>query len=151
MPGTYSQLLLHVVTSTKGRMPWIGAEVAERLYPYIGGIVRAEKGVVYGIGGVEDHVHLYFRWRQDGSVSDLMRTVKSRSSKWVHDTYPKLTAFGWQEGYSVFSVSKSQECSTPTWCLSSPEGFVRRIDAPYWPQAASSPPSAFQAPTRVAR
>ena len=109
MPGTYSQLLLHVVTSTKGRMPWIGAEVAERLYPYIGGIVRAEKGVVYGIGGVEDHVHLYFRWRQDGSVSDLMRTVKSRSSKSVHDTYPKLAAFGWQEGYSVFSVSKSQE------------------------------------------
>lgn len=109
MPGTYSQLLLHVVTSTKGRMPWIGTDVAERLYPYIGGIVRAERGVVYGIGGVEDHVHLYFRWRPDGSVSDLMRTVKSRSSKWVHETYPALSAFGWQEGYSVFSVSKSEE------------------------------------------
>jgi putative transposase len=35
--------------------------------------------------------------------------VKSRSSKWVHETYPKLTDFSWQEGYSVFSVSKSQE------------------------------------------
>jgi REP element-mobilizing transposase RayT len=79
------------------------------LHPYIGGIVRAEKGAIYGIGGVEDHVHLYFRWRPDGSVSDLMRTVKSRSSKWVHDTFPHLAAFGWQEGYSVFSVSKSQE------------------------------------------
>ncbi len=109
MPGTYSQLLLHVVTSTKGRAPWIGADVAERLYPYICGIVRAEKGVIYGIGGVEDHVHMYLRWRPDGSVSDLMRTVKSRSSKWVHGTYPQLAAFGWQEGYSVFSVSKSQE------------------------------------------
>ncbi len=109
MPGTYSQLLLHVVTSTKGRTPWIGADIAERLYPYIGGIVRAEKGVIYGIGGVEDHVHMYLRWRPDGSVSDLMRTVKSRSSKWVHATYPQLAAFGWQEGYSVFSVSKSQE------------------------------------------
>lgn len=109
MPGTYSQLLLHAVTSTKGRSPWIGVDVAERLHPYMGGIVRAERGVVYGIGGVEDHVHLYFRWRPDGSVSDLMRTVKSRSSKWVHDTYPMLAGFGWQEGYSVFSVSKSQE------------------------------------------
>ena len=109
MPGTYSQLLLDAVTSTKGRTPWIEADIAERLYPYVGGIVRAERGVVYGIGGVEDHVHIYFRWRPDGSVSDLMRTVKSRSSKWVHDTYPNLAAFGWQEGYSVFSVSKSQE------------------------------------------
>ena len=109
MPGTYSQLLLHIVFATKARAPWITRDVAERLYPYIGGIVRAEKGVLYDIGGIEDHVHMYLRWRPDGSVSDLMRTVKSRSSKWVHETYPNLAAFAWQEGYSVFSVSKSQE------------------------------------------
>jgi putative transposase len=109
MPGTYSQLLLHIVTSTKGRTPWISAAVAARLYPYIGGIVRAEKGVLYEIGGVEDHVHMYLRWRPDGRVSDLMRTVKAGSSKWIHDTFPELAAFSWQEGYSVFSVSKSQE------------------------------------------
>jgi len=109
MPGTYSQLLLHVVFSTTGRAPWITANVAERLYPYIGGIIRAEKGVLYDIGGIEDHVHMYLRWRPDESVSGLMRTVKSRASKWVHDTFPHLVAFAWQEGYSVFSVRKSQE------------------------------------------
>ncbi len=115
MAGTYSQLLLHIVFSTKGRTPWIAPNVAERLYPFMGGIVRAEKGVLYGIGGVEDHVHMYLRWRPDGSVSDLMRTVKSRSSKWVHETYPKLSTFSWQEGYSVFSVSKSQEEALKTY------------------------------------
>ena len=109
MPGTYAQLLLHVVFSTKGRRPWIGADVGERLHSYIGGIVRAERGVLYAIGGVEDHVHMYLRWRPDGSVSDLMRTVKSRSSKWLHETHPPLAAFAWQAGYSVFSVSESQE------------------------------------------
>ncbi len=109
MPGTYSQLLLHIVFSTKGRTPWISQDIAGRLYPYIGGIVRAERGVLYDIGGVEDHIHMYLRWRPDGSISDLMRTVKARSSKWVHETYPNLAEFAWQEGYSVFSVSKSQE------------------------------------------
>jgi putative transposase len=109
VPGTYSQLLLHIVTSTKGRAPWIDTAVAERHYPYIGGIVRAERGVLIAIGGVEDHMHMYLRWRPDGSVSDLMRTVKSRSSKWLHVTYPPLANFAWQEGYSAFSVSKSQE------------------------------------------
>lgn len=109
MPGTYSQLLLHIVFSTKARASWITADVAERLYPYLGGIIRAEKGVLYDIGGVEDHVHLYLRWRPDGSISNLMRTVKSRLSKWVHDAFPQLAEFAWQEGYSVFSVSKSQE------------------------------------------
>jgi REP element-mobilizing transposase RayT len=109
MPGTYSQILLHIIFSTKQRHPWITPDIAERMYPYMGGIVRAEKGVLYNIGGVEDHVHMYLRWRPDESMSDLMRAVKARSSKWVHDTFPALGAFAWQEGYSVFSVSKSQE------------------------------------------
>jgi putative transposase len=108
VPGTYSQLLLHIITSTKGRKSLISKAVAERLYPYIDGIVRSEKGVLYEIGGVEDNVHMYLRWRPDGRVSDLMRTVKARSSKWMHDTFPELP-FAWQEGYSAFSVSKSEE------------------------------------------
>ncbi len=70
--------------------------------------MRAENGVPYDIGGAPDHVHLLVRWRTDVSVSDLMRIVKSRSSKWVHDTFTGLDEFAWQEGYSAFSVSKSQ-------------------------------------------
>ena len=98
MSGTYSQLLLHFVFSTKTRKPWITPDIAERLYPYIGGIIRSEKGTLYDIGGVEDHVHLYLRWRTDGAISDLMRTVKSQSSKWIHETFPSLNNFAWQEG-----------------------------------------------------
>lgn len=109
MPGTYSQILLHIIFSTKHREPWIVPDLAQRIYPYIGGLVRAEKGVLLDMGGVEDHVHMYVRWRPDAAVSDLMRTVKARSSLWVHQSFPGLGAFAWQEGYSAFSVSKSQE------------------------------------------
>jgi REP element-mobilizing transposase RayT len=109
MPGTYSQILLHVVFATKHRQPWITTELSPRLYAYMGGIIRSEKGVLYEIGGVEDHVHMLMRWRTDMAVSDLMRHVKGRSSLWVHETMPELSSFAWQEGYSVFSVSKSRE------------------------------------------
>lgn len=109
MSGTYTQLLYHVVFSTQGRRPWITPAVAERLYPYIGGIIRAERGVLYEIGGIEDHVHLYLRWRADAAISDLMRIVKARSSKWVHETFEELGEFAWQEGYGAFTVSKSME------------------------------------------
>jgi putative transposase len=109
MPGTYSQLLLHIVFATKHRQAFINSDIADRLYAYMGGIVRSEQGVLYDIGGVEDHVHLYVRWRPDGTVSDLMRVVKAQSSKWIHETFPKMAAFAWQEGYAVFAVSKSRE------------------------------------------
>ena len=84
MPGTYSQLLLHVVFSTKHRQRWITSDLAKDLYPFIGGIVRDEKGTLFDIGGIEDHVHLYLRWRTDGAISELMRNVKARSSAWIH-------------------------------------------------------------------
>ena len=109
MPETYSQLLLHAVFSTKGRRPLLTADVAPQLYKYIGGIIRNQKGALYEIGGIEDHVHIYFRWRTDESISNLMRGLKADSSKWIHETFPALKDFAWQEGYSIFTVSKSQE------------------------------------------
>jgi len=121
MPGTYSQILLHIVFSTKHRQPLIAPNIAERLYPYIGGIIRAEKGMLYAIGGVEDHVHMYLRWRTDESVSNLMRSVKARSSLWIHQTWTGLEAFSWQDGYAVFSVSKSQEEAVKTYIATQAE------------------------------
>jgi putative transposase len=127
MPGTYHQLLLHVVFSTKERVPWINPDLAERLYPYIGGIVRDEKGTLYEIGGVEDHLHMYLRWRTDESVSNLMRSVKASSSRWIHENFPQLNAFAWQEGYAVFSVSKSQEPTVKQYIVNQAEHH-RRAD-----------------------
>jgi putative transposase len=53
MPGTYSQILLHAVFSTKHRQPSITPDIQERLYPYIGGLIRAENGALYQIGGID--------------------------------------------------------------------------------------------------
>lgn len=107
MAGSYSQILLHIVFSTKHRDGLITDDIRDRLYSYLGGIVRAEQGSLWAIGGIEDHVHMLVRWRADAAVSDLMRTVKSRSTKWVKAELGR-DGFAWQEGYAVFSVSASQ-------------------------------------------
>ena len=41
------------------------------------------------------------------AVSDLLRTVKANSSRWIRQTFGDLRAFGWQDGYAAFSVSAS--------------------------------------------
>lgn len=107
MPRTYTLLLYHVLFSTKHRTPWITPELAERLYPFIGGIVRDEGGSLLTIGGVEDHVHLLLRFRPDDSLSNLMRNIKTRSSRWVHEHAQGLREFAWQEAYAAFTVAPS--------------------------------------------
>jgi REP element-mobilizing transposase RayT len=126
MPGTYTQLLLHIVFSTKQRQPWITPDIAERLHPYLGGIIRSCNGAPIAIGGVEDHVHLYLRWRPDETISDLMRTVKSQSSRWVHTTFAHRGDFAWQEGYAAFSVSPSQDDAVRQYIANQPEHHKER-------------------------
>ena len=41
------------------------------------------------------------------SPSQITQFLKGESSKWIHEEFPKLSKFGWQDGYSIFSVSKS--------------------------------------------
>ena len=36
-----------------------------------------------------------------------VQLLKGASSKWIHETFPDLTTFQWQDGYGAFTVSKS--------------------------------------------
>ena len=107
MPGTYTDLLYHIFWSTKGRERWITPDVIERLHAFMGGIVRDLGGTALIIGGVEDHVHILARCRPDLSISDFMRELKARSSRWVHETFEGKKGFAWQEGYTAVTVSPS--------------------------------------------
>jgi hypothetical protein len=61
MAGTHTKLIYHIIFSTKDRQPLIAPRLREKLYPYIGGIVRAQDGVLPAIGGMPNHIHLVVR------------------------------------------------------------------------------------------
>ena len=66
MAGTYTNLLYHLVFSTKCRHPVIIKNVRADLYAYIGGIIRGEGGTLIEVGGMPDHVHLSCQIQTDG-------------------------------------------------------------------------------------
>ncbi len=107
MPHTYSRILLHVVFSTKNRRPSLNGEITARLFPYMGGITRESNAKMLAVNGTTDHVHLLVSLPTGLSIADLMRTVKTRSSKWIHETMPGARSFAWHPGYGAFSVSES--------------------------------------------
>jgi REP element-mobilizing transposase RayT len=77
------------------------------LFDYIGGILRAERGFLVVAGGASDHVHLLAALSRSTSVSEALRTIKAKSSRWIHETYPDKQHFAWQAGYGAFAVSYS--------------------------------------------
>lgn len=106
--ASYVNLIYHIVFSTKDRQPIITEKYQERLYEYIGGIIRKQGGIALAINGVEDHVHVLGKLRQDKALSDMIRDFKANASGWMHDVFPELKDFAWQNGYGAFTVSASQ-------------------------------------------
>ena len=108
MAGKHLSLLIHFIWSTAAREPWIGHDWHEPLHRYIGGIMRNKNAKLLAAGGMHDHIHLYASLPSTITIADFVSTVKSNSSRWVHETFPNRKGFAWQEGYGAFSVSKSE-------------------------------------------
>jgi REP element-mobilizing transposase RayT len=108
MSHSYVSNLMHCIFSTKGRYPFIDSQLKSDLWPYIGGIARANRMKALAVGGTADHVHSLLSLPSAISFAKAVQLIKGGSSKWVHDSFPKYRKFEWQEGYGAFSVSASQ-------------------------------------------
>ncbi|MEJ2050781.1 MAG: IS200/IS605 family transposase [Calditrichota bacterium] len=117
MANSYTNILIHFIFSTKNREKIITEKFQERLHPYMGGIARENNMKALAIGGVEDHVHLLISLPPTLPIAKAIQLIKGGSSKWVHDTFPALKKFKWQQGYGAFSVSVSQVENTIAYIL----------------------------------
>ncbi|MCI0445388.1 IS200/IS605 family transposase [bacterium] len=106
MSHSFSNLLTHIIFSTKGRRNLLSSDLRPRLFQYMGGIIREIKCKPIIIGGVEDHVHLLIELSTNDSVAKVLSTLKANSSRWIHDEIG-MRYFEWQRGYAAFSVSQS--------------------------------------------
>lgn len=108
MPHTYTAVNAHLVFATKGRREQLDAGLEERLYSYIGGVLRSLDAQLRALNGAADHLHLLIAIPATASISAIAWKVKGCTSKWIHETFPHRRNFEWQRGYAAFSVSESQ-------------------------------------------
>ena len=109
----------------------------DELQKYIAGIIRSEGGVLLNIGGMPDHVHLIVRLKPDRSVAEMVRLVKSNSSRWLNESHGESGRFAWQSGYGAFSVS--QPSSAPSKNMSGTRTSTTRSDRSRMSIASSWP------------
>jgi len=83
-------------------------EWRSQILAVIGNLINQTGCKTIIVNGVEDHVHCLIGLRPVVSVSELMQTVKAKSSKYINDHSLTSERFEWQEGYGVFSYSQSQ-------------------------------------------
>jgi putative transposase len=108
MANTYYQIYIQVVFAVKYRKALIDISWQNNLFGVIGNLINETGCKTIIVNGVEDHVHCFLGLKPTIAVSELMKTVKAKSSKFINDHSLTNQRFEWQEGYGAFSYSQSQ-------------------------------------------
>jgi putative transposase len=108
MPQSLARVVLHVVFSTKHRIPHLkNPELRSKLHAYVAGTLQRVACEPILINGIEDHVHILCNLSRTITIAKLVEQVKVESSKWMKEQAPGCRDFQWQSGYGSFSVSQS--------------------------------------------
>jgi putative transposase len=105
MPQSHTQLLIHLVFSTKDRFPFLDTTIRERVHAYLATIMRNMDSPYVVVGGVSDHVHLLLDLGKMNTAVGVVEKLKKESSKYVKTLGSQYEKFYWQRGYGLFSVS----------------------------------------------
>ncbi len=108
MPHSYTTIWLHVIFSTKDRMPLISPRVEKEIHDHLREQLKELECPVRIINGMPDHVHLLFLLNPNRAVTDVMKQIKGNTSHWINQENIIRDKFAWQTGYAVYSVSQSQ-------------------------------------------
>jgi REP element-mobilizing transposase RayT len=106
MPQSLSKLYVHLVFSTKDRLPLLDDDVRDNFHAYCSGVIRNLSCHPVQINSVKDHIHLLLDLSRTAFVSKVVEVLKSSSCVWIKKQNPSR-AFAWQNGYGAFSTSES--------------------------------------------
>jgi len=107
MSNTYHQVYIQAVFAVKYREAIITSDCKSKILSVIGNLINETGCKTLIVNGTEDHVHCLLSLKPTISISELMKIVKGKSSKFINDHQLTKHKFEWQEGYGAFSYSKS--------------------------------------------
>ena len=98
--------IYHIVFNTYRREMTLPLGISDELYKYIAGIVNNNNSILYGINGIENHIHLLINLHPSVCLSDMIRDIKSSTSKWIAarpNLFPDFN--GWGKEYGAFTYA----------------------------------------------
>jgi REP element-mobilizing transposase RayT len=115
MSQSLAKNLIHIIFSTKNRLPTIAPSVQEELKAYLVGTLNNLDSPSIETNCTEDHVHILCSISRNHSLASLLEELKKSSSRWVKGKGHEFQDFYWQAGYGAFSVSQSNLESVRTY------------------------------------
>lgn len=107
--ATYTQIIYHIVFSTKDREPVLAADHRRDLFAYIWGVLKKHECHLYRLNGVADHVHILTDLHPTVALANLVKNIKIASSAWIKDEKVFQGFSHWQDGYGAFTCCMKEK------------------------------------------
>ena len=107
MVHSISTIWIHAVWATKYRTPLIYKPLEQRLYPFISEQFKEMGCPIKIVNGMPDHIHCLFLLSRQKAIAEVIKQVKGSSAHFINKNKLITEKFAWQNGYSAFSVSRS--------------------------------------------
>jgi len=107
MPQSLSRILIHLVFSVKNRKRILKPAIQVEVHPYLAATLDNIDCPSLQVGGMEDHLHLLFGLSRTRTIAEVVKIIKTGSSRWIKTKGAASSDFCWQSGYGAFSVSQS--------------------------------------------
>ena len=107
MANTYSQMYVQTVFGVKYRKALLKESLKHETFAVLGNLINETGCKTIIINGMHDHVHCLIGIKPSLSVSNVMKSVKAKSSKWLNESNRLEHRFEWQPGFGSFSYSHS--------------------------------------------
>ncbi|SFT95015.1 REP element-mobilizing transposase RayT [Algoriphagus locisalis] len=111
MPNTYSKMYCQAVFAVKYRKAVIQDNFKSELYGVIGNLINETGAKTLIVNGHFDHVHCLFQFYPKQAVSEIMKSSKSKSSKWLNESKLLDHRFEWQVAFGAFTYSEREVAS----------------------------------------
>src|SRR5690606_20705985 len=107
MANTYHQIYVQAVFAVKYRRALLDRSWREQVQGVIGQLINETGCRTIIVNGVEDHLHCLLSLNPTVSISELMKTIKAKSSRYINENNLTAQRFEWQRGYGAFSYSQN--------------------------------------------
>ena len=104
---TFWRNYYHVVWATKERLPLIQVGFEDALFGYLIHKALNTGLYVYGVNGMNDHLHMILAIPPKMSVAQVVKMLKGASSHYVNQFIkPEHLDFAWQRGYGCLTLGE---------------------------------------------
>lgn len=108
MPNTYSKMYCQAVFAVKYRKAVIKDVFKNELFAVIGNLINETGAKTLIVNGHLDHVHCLFRFYPKQAISEIMKSSKAKSSKWLNESKLLENRFEWQAAFGSFTYSEKE-------------------------------------------